>query len=532
MFDSARGGEKMHYEKSFTRAVFLVSLAVIIAAGCSGSKDAVKKDPFFEKWRVLAEKSQGTSPVGRKKELLIPGEPDSMEVEKPVQRALPRNIVTLKVRDADIITVLRSLARTADLNMLIKSDVQDRINVSFNKVPWNEAFLSIIRSQNLSYVWEGDILRIVSLADIETNLEMETLQDKIRVQEKMREQTAKLHTMVIPIDYADAEDITEDLQGFLTKDAEGNSRGSITVNSHTNSLIIQATREDYKKIIPMIEEIDTPTPQIRIEANIIETTSETARSLGIQWGGVYANAVNGNQYFITPGGSAGTAGQNPTQGGYVPTYGAPGMSGQGFGVNFPITPDEGAASLGLLFGKIGGSILDVQLQALEKDGKLNIISRPSITTLDNQTAYTENGEKVPYVTVDEEGNREVNFEDAVLRLEITPHVIDGRNLKMKIQVKKDEVDFTRSVDGNPLIIKKETDTKLIVQDGETIVISGLSKRRLNKGDSGVPGLKNIPGLGYLFKGESKEDSMEEVLVFITPHILRDAVSPVNQTSGQ
>ena len=194
-------------------------------------------------------------------------------------------------------------------------------------------------------------------------------------------------------------------------------------------------------------------------------------------------------------------------------------------MNFPAALDTSTplGSLGLFFGKIGGNMLEVQLQALQKDNKLNILSSPSITTLDNQKAYTENGERVPYVTTETSGGtttQTTKFEDVVLRLEITPHVIDGKNLKMEILVKKDEVDMTRkSSMGDPYIIKKETKTELIVQDGETIVISGLTKQRKSKGESGVPWLKDVPILGWAFKSDSKGDNMEEVLIFITPHIL-------------
>ena len=146
------------------------------------------------------------------------------------------------------------------------------------------------------------------------------------------------------------------------------------------------------------------------------------------------------------------------------------------------------------------------MQALQKDNKLNILSSPSITTLDNQKAFTENGERVPYVTTENSGGtytQSTKFEDVVLRLEITPHVIDGKNLKMTILVKKDEVDMTRkSSAGDPYIIKKQTETELIVQDGETIVISGLTKQVNTKGDKGVPWLKDIPLLGWAFKSDS------------------------------
>jgi type IV pilus assembly protein PilQ len=168
--------------------------------------------------------------------------------------------------------------------------------------------------------------------------------------------------------------------------------------------------------------------------------------------------------------------------------------------------------------------LELQLQALQKDSKLNILSSPSITTLDNQKAFTENGERVPYVTAQTSSGTTTyttTFIDAVMRLEITPHVIDGKNLKMTIFVQKDDVDLTRKDSlGDPYIIKKQTQTVLIVKDGETIVISGLTKKTKSDSDTGWPGLKEVPVLGWLFKSDSKDDKMEEVLIFITPHILQ------------
>lgn len=291
-----------------------------------------------------------------------------------------------------------------------------------------------------------------------------------------------------------------------------------------NSLIISAIHEDLVRMLGIIEQIDRPTPQILIKANIVETTKNVARDLGVMWGGMWKQGDT----YITPGGTQGTG--SPMSGGYTPTRGISGISGHGFAADFPIAgiaQAAGVGNLGLLIGKLGGDILEVQLQALQQDNKLNILSSPSITTLDNQKAYTENGERVPYVTreIDSSGRetRTVKFEDVVLRLEITPHVIDGKNLKMTILVKKDEVDPLRNVEGNPYIIKKQTETVLIVENGETIVISGLTKQRIASGDAGWPFLKDIPILGYVFKADSKSDDMEEVLIFITPHILQAAV---------
>ena len=314
------------------------------------------------------------------------------------------------------------------------------------------------------------------------------------------------------------------------------------MDEHSNSLIISAIKEDILKMMPIIEKLDKPTPQIQIRANIVETSKDTARNLGIQWGGMYSTGVGSNErLFITPGGSGGSATPpgSAAAGTYTPNYGTSGISGQGYGVNFPVASAAmaaagGAGSLGMMLGRIGGNILDIQLNALQKDGKLNILSSPSITTMDNQLAFTENGERVPYSTIDTSvtpPTRTVKFEDVVLRLEITPHVIDGRNLSMKILVKKDEVDMSRAVEGNPFIIKKQTSTTLIVQDGETIVISGLTKQRGTDAVSGVPWLKEIPFLGWLFKGEGKSESMEEVLIFITPKILPATLAAVERPAG-
>ncbi|MCD4811490.1 type IV pilus secretin PilQ, partial [bacterium] len=345
---------------------------------------------------------------------------------------------------------------------------------------------------------------------------------------------------IINIDYADANKLCENLKKFLTKDRSGKENGSVTVDEHTNSLIVQAASNDIAKIIKLVQKLDKPSLQIRIEANIVETSKGTARNLGIQWGGMYRS----KGFLATPGSnissddssnSSGTSsiivGKNyeSAQGSRYyddeVTYG----TREGFGVNFPADIVAQGASLGLMFGKLGSNILDLQLSALQEEGELNILSSPSITTLDHQTAYTENGEKVPYVSLTE-GEQEVKFEEAVLKLEITPHVIDGESLKMDILIKKDEVDMSRNVEGNPFIIKKETKTTLFVKDGETIVISGLTKNIKTQSKSGVPWLKDIPVLGWLFKGESKDHAMEEVLIFMTPHILKKHIA--SQASAQ
>lgn len=470
----------------------------------------------------MADESQGHSPSAEARKFdvsTLKTEPESSaSLAAAGIRRLPTKSINLTMRQAELRTVLRAMAKSVDLNILVKNDLKGEISVDFRGVPWDQAFTGLLRTHALSYLWEGEVLLVKTVDDIEQDLKRKVQLRDIRWVEPL------LQPVVIKVNFANPKKMVETLQEFLTKDKDGKPRGSVRLDEHSNSLIISAIHEDLVRMLGIIEQIDKPTPQILIKANIVETTKNVARDLGVMWGGMWKQGDT----YITPGGTQGTG--SPMSGGYTPTRGISGISGHGFAADFPIAgiaQAAGVGNLGLLIGKLGGDILEVQLQALQQDNKLNILSSPSITTLDNQKAYTENGERVPYVTreIDSSGRetRTVKFEDVVLRLEITPHVIDGKNLKMTILVKKDEVDPLRNVEGNPYIIKKQTETVLIVENGETIVISGLTKQRIASGDAGWPFLKDIPILGYVFKADSKSDDMEEVLIFITPHILQAAV---------
>ncbi|MGD8522835.1 MAG: type IV pilus secretin PilQ, partial [Desulfobacterales bacterium] len=180
-------------------------------------------------------------------------------------------------------------------------------------------------------------------------------------------------------------------------------------------------------------------------------------------------------------------------------------------------------TLGLIYQRVGDVLLDVQLSALQEQGKLNILSSPSITTLDNQTAFIESGRDIPFQTV-EDGEVNIEYKKAVLRLDVTPHVIDDRTLKMYINVNKDEADFVNEVQGQPTILTKKAETNVIQFDGQTIVIGGLNKETTSDTKSGVPFLEDIPGLGYLFKKKGSSSDLEELLIFITPHILQPPTS--------
>jgi type IV pilus assembly protein PilQ len=501
----------------------LIFFALMLFCGCADGLNSTKKDPFFDKWTTQAENSQGHSPSAEPKKInvadLTAKQSSSLALARSSIKKLPSKEINLTMRQAELKTVLRAMAKSVDLNLMVKNDLKGEVSVDFRGVPWDQAFVGLLRTYGLSYVWEGNIILVKTVEDIEQDLKQKMQLRDIQWVEPL------LQPVVVNIDYADPKKLMETLQDLLTKDKDGKPRGSIKVDEHSNSLVISAMSNDLERMLRIIEKLDKPTPQILIKANIVETTKEVARDLGIMWGGMYGTSAGNQSLFITPGGTGGTG--SPMSGSYTPTaVGPTGIAGQGFGVNFPAAnlASTAAGSLGLIFGTLGGNLLEIQLQALQKDSKLNILSSPSITTLDNQKAFTENGERVPYVTAQTSSGTTTyttTFIDAVMRLEITPHVIDGKNLKMTIFVQKDDVDISRKDSlGDPYIIKKQTQTVLIVNDGETIVISGLTKKTRSDSDTGWPWLKDIPILGWLFKADSKDDKMEEVLIFITPHILQ------------
>jgi type IV pilus assembly protein PilQ len=504
--------------------VCMTLLLVIGLAGCAGQQYQ-KKTPDFSEWTMRAKKARGFSPTARKRRLELPPEESasggSSATAASAQRTLPTKRITLRMHDTDLRVLLRALVRAVDQNIILNDSVQGIVSLNVNKAPWDEVFTGLLNTHGLTYEWEGDIIRIVSPQDTSQRLKNLEAISLIRQKKRAIEQSEPLLTQVIPIDYADAGNLKENLEKFLSESEPGHPIGSVLVDSGTNSLIVKAMRKDLKQMLALIEKLDRPTRQILIEARIVEATRETARNLGIQWGGLAEGGVGDNGVWVYPGSnSSGVVGQSFSEGGIDPT--------SGFAVNFPATLTGGAGlTLGMAVQEVGSHLLAVQLSALQEDGELNILSSPSITTLDNQSAVIESGDEVPFQTV-EDNEVNIEYKKAVLSLEVTPHVIEGRTLKLNIITNKDELDFSRTVSGNPTVVTKKAETNVILYDGQTTVIGGLNKETRNDAESGVPGLQDIPLLGALFKGTSKSRKMEDVLIFITPHILGERSDQASQ----
>jgi len=508
----------------------IVLAAAVLLPGCSANKtdmDKAADAAFFEEWRARAEESKGyiPEPQAHMDEPLtdgtakMPSSPaDDAEME-PTRKPLPDRKITMKMKDVDVAVLLRALARVADQNIMLNQKVTGKVNINITQAPWDQVFESLLLTHGLTYTWEGDIIRVMTVQDMETELQRES-------QKQALEKAEPLMTRVVKVNYAPASQIRANLEQFLSKSSAGQPLGSVMVDDHTNSLIIQAIPTDIRRMIAVLDQIDRPTSQILIEAHIVETTNDTARALGVQWGGVLFTQSNGKNWWLGPNGvniDGETVFDENTGDPNVFQWPAGNVS------NFPVNlQDNIGLSLGFLYQNIGNHLLSFQLQALQDEGKLNILSSPSITTLENQAALIESGSRIPIQTV-ENGEVSISYVQATLRLEVTPNLTGEQALKLKILTNKDEPDFSRTVAGNPTIITKRAETNVVLFNGQTTVIGGLSRESNSASRAGVPYLKDVPGLGWLFGNRTSSNQMEELLIFITPYVLEER--PIDQAGA-
>ena len=542
------------------RLLAVIALGLLVVA-CAKQPPPV--DPFFEKWKTKAETAQPYIPAPKGPEILAveghgpssaPADGTSLAAAIPATPIdLPKEPLTVRFIDDDLATALRTLARIAHQNIMISPSVQGKLNLQTQETAWDTVFMGIINSYGLTVVKEDNLLHVMSMEDLKQQVERKTLQ-------LQKQQVSPLTTRIVPIEFSDPKTIAESVTLLLSKDKDGKARGSATVDQHSRSLILLETDENIEKLLSVVRQLDKPTSQVLIAAHIVETNKDTARELGIQWGAMSAHGVLGDSRVnLNPGstaatfvpGTAAVAGTAGTAGGAAipglpgsPTIPAtagvaaiPGTPAQlvypsaeatalGQNVALGASPIKGIipASLGLIANG-NDLLLSTQLSALQRDGKLNILSSPSIATLDNSQAFIESGRDVPIQTYNSSsansGSQAATtiMIPATLKLIVTPHVISGRMVKLDIEASKNEVDTSSNVNGNPFIIRKNAKTQLIVENNATVVIAGLSKETHSASNSGVPGAKDVPGLGWLFKKDSRSQEFEELLIFITPKIL-------------
>jgi type IV pilus assembly protein PilQ len=420
--------------------------------------------------------------------------------------------IDLDFKDADIHNILRLLAEVGGVNIVTSDDVTGSVTIRMRDVPWDQALDVIMEAKGLGAERKGNLIRVAPQSVLEKERELAIARRTQQVQ------LAPLETRLVPVSYATASDIQPRVQEVISP------RGSVSVDERTNVLIVRDIVDNLDEVEELVRTLDTQTPQVLVEARFVEATSNYTRDVGIQWGGdVSFNQAFGNQTGLVFPSNIGIAG-----GGYdtnTPTQGLSPIAARtevpNFAVNLPATAGTGAGgALGLTFGSVDGNYnLNVRLSAAEQTGSLKVISSPRVLTLDNHSARISQGTQIPYSQVSAQGVQTA-FQTALLQLQVTPHVTSDGSVALKVNVTRNEPDFSRTgANGQPTILKREADTELLVQDGHTAVIGGIYTRNTGRTVDQVPFFGDIPILGLIFQRRRMQDQRNELLIFLTPRIV-------------
>jgi type IV pilus assembly protein PilQ len=399
---------------------------------------------------------------------------------------------SLDVEGADLRTVLRAISEFSGRNIIVGQTVKATVRISLRNVAWQDALKSVLRSNGLDYVEDGSVIRVDEAAKLNAEkVERETANARTL-------ELVPLETRIVKLNYANANEMQTPLQPSLSK------RGSIQVEKRTNSLIVTDLPSNLDGIVKMAVDLDSTTPQIEITAKLVDVDAGITNSLGIEW---YTNPAKPK--FFTTGTDAGLPG-----GGNVHTSDGTiqGGANQMTGVNNPAN----TVTVGIF--KSWASI-EGQLQSLAEQHKANIISNPRITTVDNREAKIVVGQKIPLIVQDVAGNPVSQLQTIGIQLRVTPHLTADKKIIMDLHPEVSDLATGSTVQGGIIINTSEADTRVMVEDGQTAVIGGLIRSNTNTQRSGVPGLMDIPILGYLFSSTTHAKSNRELIIFVTPRLV-------------
>jgi type IV pilus assembly protein PilQ len=413
-------------------------------------------------------------------------------------------IGALRFYEADIRDVILWIADFAGLNVIFDPEVRGAVTCDLRYIPWDQALDIILRQHKFGRTIEGNILRIATVATLTREDEEQ------RRLEESRELAGPLQTKYYELSYARASDI----QGLLSNKIS--TRGELIIDERTNTMIISDVIDRFDLLEQLIAVLDTPTPQVSIEARIIEASSNFVKNLGIQWGfRGDMDPFHGNQTSLQFPNSINVDGALIPQG--VSTRGIGGSLG-GYAINLP-APSFSTA-LGISFANImNTAVIDLALSALETSGEGRIISSPSITTQNNHQAEIIQGRQIPVQTV-ANFTTSVRFQNAALQLTATPQITAEGTIIMDINIRNDAADFANLVNGIPPITTQSATTRVMIPDGGTTVIGGIYRTEDSVTREKVPFLHKIPILGLLFKNFSRTKQHRELLIFITPRIIK------------
>ena len=397
--------------------------------------------------------------------------------------------ITMDFQGVDLRSVLRTFAEISGLNMVIDPDVQGTVDMILTDVPWDQALEVILRGNSLDYTVDGSIVRVAKI---------DTLKKEQESKQSLARASADAGTLAVrtfSLSYAKAAQAAP-----LVKRAVLSQRGDVQIDERTNTLIITDLPARLDTVAQLLATLDRAEPQVEVEARVVQTTREFAQAVGIQWGlnGRVAPEHGNTPPIAFPHTGSATAGVN--------------HSDLGVGV--------ANSAIGLALGSINGALnLDVALSALERSGKGRILSTPRLTTQNNIEAEVAQGVQIPIQTV-ANNTVTVSFKDAVLVLKVTPQITAAGTVIMRITIENATADFSRQVNGIPPIDTQRANTTVQVNDGATTIIGGIFVSQEQTSNQRTPVLHRVPLLGWLFKRDSQQDQSRELLIFITPRILK------------
>jgi type IV pilus assembly protein PilQ len=401
--------------------------------------------------------------------------------------------LSLNFQSIEVRSVLQLIADFTDLNLVASDTVQGDITLRLQNVPWDQALDLVLKTKGLDKRKIGNVL-LVAPADEIAARERQELESQKQIAE-----LAPLRQDFIQLNYAKASDIAklfenESASGKLEEDA----RGRIIFDDRTNALIVNLTQARIDEIRRVVTQLDIPVRQVMIEARIVEANVDYSKELGVRWRGV-STLAGGN-------------------------FAMDGVNGSGVGVNLAAA---GTSSIGIGF-ITDNTILDLELSAMESSGNGEVVSQPKVVTSDKETAKILKGTEIPYQEASSSGATSTSFKEAVLSLEVTPQITPDNRVLMEVKVTKDEPIVLAGSNGVPSIKKNEVDAKVLVADGETIVIGGVFSNTQTKTVDKVPFLGDLPYLGRLFRRDIVQDRKSELLVFITPRILNSQAQSLSK----
>ena len=431
-----------------------------------------------------------------------------LERRKAERFAYTGEKLSLNFQDIEVRSVLQLIADFTNLNLVASDTVQGSITLRLQNVPWDQALELVLKTKGLDKRQVGNVLLVAPAAEI-----AERERQELEAQRQVAE-LAPLRKDVIQLNYAKASEIAklyedESAKGTLKDDM----RGSVIFDDRTNSLLVTLTQERIDELRRIVTLLDVPVRQVMIEARIVEANVDYDKSLGVRWGGTQTFANDRGAFYGND--DRGDEG---------------GKSGADSNGNFPFV-DLGVLGRTSGFG-IGyvtdNLILDLELTAMEKTGNGEIVSQPKVVTADKETAKILKGSEIPYQEASSSGATSTSFKEAALSLEVTPQITPDNRIIMEVKVNKDAPDFANAMNGIPPINKNEVNAKVLVADGETIVIGGVFSNTQIKGVEKVPFLGDVPFLGRLFRRDIVQDKKSELLVFLTPRIMHSQALAVSR----